>query len=144
MNISQKIDRFRKVIDEYKTAAENLDRNYTIDVPALLNNLSEYFEELFPAKIFSADAQELRQLVYEHCESLITKCPICSSPTVKKKTDRKVTFYGCSNFPICKGARSFNGAPSINDAMREFLADKIRHSHTNEDYLTSRFSDLDI
>lgn len=140
MNLTQKLNRFRKILETTMTEAQ------TDSVEAETRSLIKRFEELFPEKIFSDEIDYLRELTYRYCFKERNQCPICGAPVLQnhQRAGMKTRFMGCSEFPKCRGARSFNGSPTINDAMREFLAEKIREEHIHEDIASSRFKELDL
>jgi hypothetical protein len=139
MNLTQKINRFRQLL--FATFNDMGDP----DSLQYMDDLIKNYNDLFPEKIFSEEMDYLRDLTLKYCHKEGHLCPICGSTTTRLyKKDRKAAFLGCTAYPKCRGARSTNGAPTINDAMREFLAQKVREEHGYDDVDSNRFRDLDL
>jgi hypothetical protein len=152
MNLSQKIQRFRKkILDCIHSLKQNdkevpglFTRSQTVNgiELALFRALLTDFDRLFSPTIFSNNAIAIRNLARKYCVADTTKCPLCGLHMTRKSKNSGTRYYSCTGFPDCKGARSINGVPSINDALKEFLDQKIEEDVATNDVLLERFSNL--
>lgn len=124
MNIKDRVEEFRYKLQTTIDATRQENPMIASCCRALLAD----FNMLFSPALFSDDQTQIALLAERHCVKDKTKCPICGSDTVRRKSKIKKRgspyFLGCSRFPACKGARSHQGNISINDALREFLVQK--------------------
>jgi hypothetical protein len=135
MNITDKIIILRNTIRQFRN-------NYSSATTGelLLGHLTKLMDDLFPEKIFSKETESLKVLLDKYVVfAERSRCPLCGAGLLWMKN-----YQGCSNFPTCKGARTHNGSPSLNDAMREFLADKLSEEGLDTNLANDRFKTIDI
>lgn len=115
---------------------------YTI---AVIRGLLRDFDKLFSREVYEEEnRQELLSYIEEYCVKNKKLCPICGSKLKKKESKDGNTFFGCNKFPACRGCRSATGRPSINNAMRAFIAEKLFEKARKEENTTlNRFSKIE-
>jgi hypothetical protein len=93
-------------IDEAQYAALAAD-NPIMDTPEERNNIAAAKKR---SEFIDALGKEL--------EALAPKCPKCSGDTTRR-TGPRGPFWGCQNFPNCKGSASFSAkAKALNEHIR--------------------------
>ena len=122
------------------------DEPYHKGVRSVVRALKADFDVLFPQDVWGAnDRTHICRLMEKYCNRKANLCPICGGPLRQRVSRMGRQFLGCQRYPVCKGSRSIEGSPTINDAMREFLSKKV-----SEDLLEqqkqdgNRFRNLDL
>lgn len=129
------VERFRK---RFKDASQRLRTNAM--AYNLISTLYNDFNTLFPPQVYD-NRDQFQKLVLRFCHE--KGCPICGSPT-EVRQGKHGKFHGCSKYPDCKGIRKDNGDPSVNQALRDFLAGQLAMHGEEVAETPSRFTDLEL
>ena len=135
------IEVFRKQLLNTKTILQEDGPSIAFSI---LEALLVDYQKLFPPEIHYGDPNKLYALIEKYGCVDRKLCPLCGSH-MKKRTSSLGEFKGCSKFPKCKGGRKLDGRAVLNQALKDFLTDKIskeRKGLVNKKL--SRFDDLEI
>jgi len=124
------------------------DKPYERGVKAVVRALKIDYDILFPERVWQTGQkalQRIHRLIKEHCYQNEQLCPICGI-LLKMKTSRAGKhFLGCQQYPLCQGSRSIEGSPTINNAMKEFLSQKVNQEELiAQKQNNNRFRNLDL
>ncbi len=135
------VETFRSKLQNILDHVEG-DDNYHKGVRAVVKALLSDYDTLFPKVVWGSDSLVvIVRLIEKHCNPDKWSCPICGSPLSLKSTKAGSAFRGCQKYPLCRGSRSHAGNATINDAMKEFLSQKIEEERKHHN---SRFRNLDL
>jgi hypothetical protein len=133
------VERFRSIletaIEALESSFENRRTRYCLSV---LNGLLQDYN-----RIFRFVSYEATESIDKYCYSSPSQCPICGSQLVTRH-GKFGSFYGCSQYPQCKGIRKLDRQPAMNEALRNFLESKEKEDKDNIKASKNRFSRLEL
>jgi len=141
----EQVQRFReKLVQAIGILEEHEDSNF---VRSVLRGLLVEYNKSFPAHVYLAPRAEYIQAdIDRFCNPDITKCPICSSMmTQRRAKSTSKPFWGCSQYPRCKGTRTQEGKVTLSEAVKEHIAAKLLEEQTKLDtHPHKRFLSLEL
>lgn len=139
-----RVELFRRKLQQTIDAVEDKTDEYGRGIRAVAKALKHDFDVLFPEEAYSMSGDQLRALIEQYCYPEKNRCPLCGEKNIKRK-GIKSHFYGCSTYPICRGARGLDGKVTMNEALREFISQKLYEKAMEEEKASqNRFANLDI
>ena len=133
---------FRSQMERARDANRGKEDKYAQGIVMITSSLLAQFDRMFDPSIIKGQ-EDYHSLIDKYCYPA-PGCPICNSE-MSMITGKFGPFFGCKRHPDCNGIRrAEDKRPSMNEALKLFLTQKVYEDTIEVSSAEDRFKNLDI